>query len=446
MNDHFAAANVGRRTRRFSKRGFAVLVLSAPAVSAPLFGVPADRGSLLVYSKVEIQWNESGQVVQDTYLEFRNHHSAEAVDVAVYYINGDMPLAETCIGSPCDALVRVEEPGWNTADCRFQLARGQTVSWTATGGSSGCQPFVVLDKEGPGRPDPESQMDTRVLRGYVIAFAVGFNENAAGHPNGLFEERRFNFLSGTAAILDYRSGGVWYYDPWVFRALNVSHGAFTGTPGVLNLDNVEYDAAYASLRFEFTPSGQYPQSFGEGPARIETDLTLHPVSTDLRQDNDGPVVTKAEIYVTNGFGSRFSGTRRCISCWDERRLSEYTTGGVPNHFLRVNIGTDSAVAEIRGLASRECDELPPFFEVSQSAALLGIAAQSVTFESGADEFTETVGGNLVGIGVAPAIIRYDPSDGSGEAHAPETPAKPGSTRGTSRSEDSGSTDRRPAGK
>lgn len=398
--------------------------------------VPADRGSLLIFSKVEIKWDAAGQVTQDTFLEFRNHHPADSVDVAVYYINGDEPLDEACTGEPCDALVQRAEPGWNTADCRFRLGRGQGMQWTATAGSAGCQSFVVLDKQGPGRPDPETHMATRVLRGYLVAFAVGFNANAVGHPNGQYEELRFNLLSGSAAILDYRTGGVWYYEPWIFRARNVAHGAFTGTPGVLNLDNVEYDAPFASLAFEFTASGDYGQGLGGGAMHVDSDLTLHPVSADLRQDNDGPVVTKAEIYITNGFGSRFSGTRRCISCWDEKLLSRYTSVAVPNHFLRANIGTDYALAEIRGLASRECDGLPPSFETSQSAALLGIAAQTVTFDPGPDEFSETTGTNLTGVGVLPAVIRYDPSDGSGEVRH-DTPRTPkGSNREDARVGDS----------
>ncbi|MGI0150011.1 MAG: hypothetical protein ACREDF_10845, partial [Thermoplasmata archaeon] len=255
-----------------------------------------------------------------------------------------------------------------------------------------------------------------------------FNPNAVGRPNGGDEEIRFNYLSGSAAILNYGNGRLWYYDPWIFRALNVPHGAFTGTPGVLNLDNVEYDAAYASLSFAFSGSGDYASGFGDFPARVDTDLTLHPLSVDLRQDNDGPVVTKAEVYVTNGFGSRFSGTRRCISCWDERLLSEYTSSAAPNHFLRINLGTDFAVAEVRGVASRECDGRPPFFAGSESAAILGIAAQIVTFDPGADEFTDVTGSNLSGSGVMPAVIRYDPSDGAGEARLPARSGRKGVDR------------------
>ncbi len=423
------------------------LALLASLLPGIAFAVPTDRGSLLIFSKVEIKWDAAGHVTQDTFLAFRNHHSADSVDVAVYFINGDQPLDEACTGEPCDALVRLAEPGWNTADCRFRLGRGQTMQWTATEGSAGCQSFVVLDKQGPGRPDPETHMTTNVLRGYAVAFAVGFNPNAVGHPNGQYQELRFNLLTGSAAILDYLTGRVWYYDPWIFRALNVPHGTFTGTPGVLNLDNVEYDAPYASLSFGFTGSGDYPQEFGGVLTRVDTDLTLHPVSADLRQDNDGPVVTKAEVYVTNGFGSRFSGTRRCISCWDEKLLSAYTSVAVPNHFLRTNIGTDFGVAEIRGLASRECDDLPPFFDTSQSAALLGIAAQMVTFDPGGpNEYTETWGTNLSGIGVMPAVIRYDPSDGSGEVRLPTRTQGKGSDRDDGRGNDGAGQDRPVRGK
>jgi hypothetical protein len=140
---------------------------------------------------------------------------------------------------------------------------------------------------------------------------------------------------------------------------------------------------------------------------VDTDITLHPVSVDLRQDGDGPVITKADFLIWNEFESEFSGTRRCIACWDQTLASVYSEPPfVSNFFLRSALHTDKGKARILGMASTECDFIRPFFKPSENAAMLGLAAKVIDF-SGASGDRTMAGMNLVGTGAEAALIRYD---------------------------------------
>ena len=52
-----------------------------------------EKGSLLIFSKIEIRWDAAGNVVQDTFLDISNDWPADVL-VKLYFINGDPPLDE----------------------------------------------------------------------------------------------------------------------------------------------------------------------------------------------------------------------------------------------------------------------------------------------------------------------------------------------------------------
>jgi hypothetical protein len=128
----------------------------------------------------------------------------------------------------------------------------------------------------------------------------------------------------------------------------------------------------------------------------ETDLTLVPATADVRQGTTGPVVTKAHADIWNMNEVKFSGTYRCITCWDQALLQNYE---IPNHFLVEHLQTDHGKARIDGVAS------PAVCEGSEDAALLGVAARLLTIDGGID--FATAGTNLHGMGTEGALIRYD---------------------------------------
>lgn len=402
-----------------------------PRVSA------TQKGSLLIFSKVEVKWTADGlTLLQDTILDVGNDFPGD-VDVQAFFINGDGGVEEVCGGFPCAAnIIREAEPGWNTADCRFTLTANQPHAWSAAQGSDKCQPFTVLDANGPGRPDPATGMTTRILRGYVVMFAVDFVSTATEY--GQWEEIRWNHLLGGGTVVNYEHGTAWSYNAWAFQTEAAPHGEPLGGPGVLDLDGVEYDAPFGNLILDFYASGSTALSGSGQSVQVDTDLTVHAVSADLRQDGCGPVLTKIVADVWNENESKFSGTRRCVCCWDQTMLSDWVrSAAVPNHFVRSMLGTDKGKAQLNAVASLECDYEtfcgeraatkrrlcggmdqvdPPsvagFVDESEDAAILGLAVTFLDFRpSGA---MDAAAMNVVGAGSESARIEYDVQEGPAE--------------------------------
>ncbi len=416
------------------------------------------KGSLLVFSKVEIKWTAEGQLVQDTFLDISNDADESGVDVQAYFINGDIGL-EQIVDPNSGAILQDFEPGWNTADCRFHLTKRQPHYWSAARGSSKCQPFTVLDEDGPGRLDREANDGSRILRGFVVMWAVKFhdpqhNGSAIGQgENGYWEEIRWNHLKGDAVLVNYRDGSAWEYNAWAYQARcgNTGDGLLDCTaadpngtccaaeviPGQLDMDGFQYDINFDELLMDFYASGSTGFSSTNTTVMVDTDLTLHSMDIDVRQDGEGPILTKAEFEIFNENESKFSGTRRCICCWDQTLLSNYVrNASIPNHFLRTQLRTDKGVARIDGVHSTECDYFetcgiharPSFgvtagvlngFSPSHDTALAGLSAKILTF-SGAKSNVEWAGGNLHGTGEQSSTLRVDVGQGSGEAHGVPT--------------------------
>jgi hypothetical protein len=383
----------------------------------PTAGGCAEKGSLLVYSKVEVRWDAQGNVLQDTFIDLSNDYP-EDVRVLMYFINGDGPLdkcdkvASTGTTAPKEPCSDRRHPGWNWVDNEIMLTKNEPTYWSAaTGQPKGVSPWSVLDPGPPvGRPALDGTTD-RVLRGYILAWAVDVNG----------EEIRWNHLKGDALVIDYLAGTAWEYSACAYQIVDpgIAHGAQTGTPGVLNLDGVEYAPVYDMLLMDFYGSNAGLLSGDMDPAKtaiIHTDLTLHVMDADLRQESDGPVTTKAHFDVWNEDEVKFSGAYRCITCWDETMLRDYD---IPNHFLRESLQTDKGKARIDGLASQLCDvewdpkdSLPfgmhPLDVVSRDAALMGVVAKSIWFGTNNTMNPHArAGTNLHGMGTQGATIRFD---------------------------------------
>ncbi len=369
----------------------------------------ARKGSLLVFSKVEVRWNASGELIQDTFLDLTNDYPG-SVHVQMYFIHGDPPMA-------ADPPERAHL-GWNWVDVQIQLTGNQPTYWSVHEGlpaAGGVAPFTVLDPGSPpGRPDPE-RPGQRIVRGYVLAWAV----DEWGH------EIRWNHLAGDAIIVDYDHGTAWEYGAFAYQVVDpaIGHGQTTGSPGELHLDGVEYDHCFEHLLFDFKAVDVGVYSSADTPTTTTTHLTLHPVSVDLRQEGDGPVTTKATFAIWNMNEVKLTGLDQCITCWDQRLLSSY---GIPNHFLRQNLQTDVGHAQIQGVASNRChqdtDGDGVFDVLSVDAALLGVSAEEISFlgpregdEVLPDRFAAP-GGNLHGMGTMTGLIRAD-------VQAPTVPEK-----------------------
>jgi hypothetical protein len=364
-----------------------------------------EKGSVVIFSKVDIRWDAAGFLTQDTFLSLTNDYPNDVL-VQMYFINGDAPL-------DADGGERAH-PGWNWVDNLLPLTGDQPTYWSAVTGQpagGGLSPFTALDPGfPPGRPDPKT--GGRMLRGYVIGWAVD-NENIP---------IRWNHLKGEGTIVNYLEGSAWEYNSWNHAAVTGSHGntIVSASDGeiCLPLDGSTYSGSFDQLLMNFQAVGS---SAFSGPRLVtsNTDLTLFPCYADLRQETCGPVTTKAHIDVWNMNEVKFSGAHRCITCWDQTTLDQYE---VPNHFLMQNLQTDHGKARIDGQMSQVCDVdvdpndgiFPPADPcdpviggdgeeshhpddvVSMDAALLGVVARMLTFDGGADY--ASAGTNLIGMG------------------------------------------------
>jgi hypothetical protein len=371
-----------------------------------------EKGSLLIFPKVELRWAEiepegggedgTFSLIQDTFIQIVNDYPA-GVSVLMYFINGDPPLWEG------DRF----HPGWNNVDNEIELTSNQPMYWSAlTGQPAGVSPFQVLDPgDPPGRPAMDGT-DDRVLRGYIVAWAV---DSVSG------EEIRWNHLAGLGTIVNYLYGSAFEYNTYAHQVVApVDHGDPTGIePGVLALDGVEYNYSFDQLLLQFQAVGS-PAFSGPRLVVSNTDVTLLPASLDVRQETDGPVTTKAHYDVWNMNEVKLSGAYRCITCWDQTLLSNY---GIPNHFFIQTLQTAHGKARIDGLASQLCPG-------SIDAALVGIAVKKLAFDFDID--FDDAATNLVGMGEQAAVIRYDvlvppPEAPEDESAAPlEIRKKPGS--------------------
>jgi hypothetical protein len=378
-----------------------------------------EKGSLLIFSKIELKWDASGKLTQDTILTLVNDFTRD-VHVKLYFVNGDMPTDAVYADALQTILVERAHNGWNQVDCNIELTENESTYLVMSSGVGGCQRFTILDPGTPsGRPNYEAD-GGRVLRGFVVAFAV--DENQA--------EISYNHLSGHADLIQYGLRSAWEYQAAAFQTVaQQSVGAPTDPfPGQLNLDGLEYDFAFNTLLFDFFAVGSTALSNGGVTVMLDTDLTLHPVSADLRQDSCGPITTKAHFDIWNANEDFRSGTARCITCWDQTLLSAYSDGnGLDNNFILADLGTDKGKARIDGQESFECDNLYVpgnlqdaildhllsqregcLYNIndSQAAALLGVAAKVFSF-SGAATGKTWAGMNLVGAGVESAQILFD---------------------------------------
>ena len=350
------------------------------------------KGSLVVWSKVEVRWDSAGNLVQDTFISLTNDYP-DNVLVQLFFINGDPPLPQS--GS------ERAHPGWNFVDNLIELTANQPIWWSAVSGAPfGVSPWTVLDPgTPPGRPAMDGTTD-RVLRGWIVGWAV----------NNLGEEIRWNHLQGMGTLVYYPGGAAaWEYLACAFPAVAVEHGLKLPSPGTLNLDGVEYCSPTNMLLLNFQGTGSNAWSTLQDTLVSDTDLTIHPLDADLSViiPATGPPVTYARIDIWNENEVKLSGTGRCISCWDQTLLSQYDA---PNHFRRVALQTDHGKARIDGIAS------PAVCPGSQDRAILGVYARWLDFNSGAD--IAAAGGSLHGMGIQFATIKHD-AFGAPPPEAPE---------------------------
>jgi len=261
---------------------FAFLFVLGGVASA--FAVTADtthKGSLLIYPKIDVTSTPS---YTDTYI-FLSNDGPSPVSIECYWVRGDTQ---------------------DITDFEFTLTGYQEYNFDALyGGFNG-------SVEVPGWPFPYP-------KGFLACFAV----SGATAAN-------WNYLYGSAWVIDYAHDVAYSYPAWSFRALNAPTGAVPtpittlpippgGTSASLSLplDGVTYNSCPAQLAFNF-PLEYTVAGF---PFAGFNDLTILPCNQDLRE-NHGEVSTKLKFDVWNTFETKFTNAYSCSSCWWDKFLTD----------------------------------------------------------------------------------------------------------------------------
>lgn len=369
----------------------------APTISS-IRGTSTEKGSVLWYSRVVVGWNASGDVVQDTIIELTNDFP-ENVHVQMYYVNGD-----PAIDGPDNGRTH---PGCNWLDNLILLTNDEPAYWSAaTGLPKGTSPFGELDPGSPpGRPDPH-QPGRWVVRGYIVAWAV----------DRLGVEINWNHLTGRAVLVDYEDGSAWEYAPWAFQARSGQRGSRTDAKaGVLLFNGGEFDLAPGTLLLNFPSIGSRLNTAGTSALIEDVELTLHPLTTDFRDDGFARLSTNVRFTIWNMNEVKLSGVVRPLECWESERLGSY---GFPNHFLLQNLQTDRGKAQLDALGSTQCAS------ISLPAPLLGVVSKRIRFSP---KTSEEAGVELAGYGCEEGALLYDvPAGGGPEERNLDGDAEPAS--------------------
>jgi hypothetical protein len=319
------------------------LILSGPLparAAEPEVTDTAERGSCLIYQKIEVRWNgpwRRSDLVQDTFITLVNGYP-ENVGIFGHY---------------------VAENG-NHMDFASALTPNQPAYWSAATGQPGpsgwsMMPFGAVSEPWP---DPEGSGDY-VLRGFLVLWATDYQGR----------EINWNYLTGGATVVDYETPSAWEYRAAAFRCVSgVNIGdPPDGTPGQLLFDANEYAAAPDVLTFEFFPAGGQLDSGDFQVVVLDGDLSLVPVTMDFRDGGGGLSETNAEFTIHNENEVMFTGPTECVWGWSERRFSNYGSA-----LLRSNLQTDGGTALIDTTADALCPGSLAVPLVGVSAAHLSV--------------------------------------------------------------------------
>ncbi len=353
----------------------AACALMAQASLAQDRASTSQKGSVLIYPKVEIRFDAAGNLTQDTFIQLTNDFPSSSVHVVLFFVS-----------EFCDRLYT-----------DIDLTHNQPAYWSAATGQGTINVAPLTALTAP-YPDPEGSTDN-VIRGFLVAIATDL-ENC---------QIRWNHLTGLATVVNYADGHASEYNPYAFAARSGNNGDPVGSCGTVYLDGSDYDYSFNTLLLEFIASGSTAFSGGGRVVMHDTDVSLVINDIDVRQDRD-QYYTKARYLIWNEDETSFQ-MEYCITCYDERLLSD--VGGL---FLVQNLQTNMGYAQIAGLASEICD-FPPDI-ITTDVALLGVATKVLTFDNGD---VTTAASSLPGSGTQSATIWYDANGGG-----PEEGKNPGS--------------------
>jgi hypothetical protein len=301
--------------------GIASVVAAQPVASTGNVANTSQQGSVLVFPNIDVSSSK------DTLITISNGNSV-AVNIE-------------CVWIP---------QGWPTLvpyqDFQITLTPNQPFAFEAGYGVGGIIPF------------PTNYSTVGELKCWAT------DGNFANQIN-------FNFLSGSAKVIDFSAYTAYEYNAWIFKALAGTTGATVGTAGTIALDGVSYQACPQYFLGNFFGSGS---DYG---FIKDTSITLVPCKQDLREEKT-PVVTKAQFTVWGANENGYSGAVQCVTNWFEGSLGSIING---NQFTSCSLHGAAARFRVTGVASQVC-------ATSQATPLIGLLVEDLSFNY---NLTPTVG-------------------------------------------------------
>ena len=337
----------------------AVALASTSAFAVAPTGNNSQKGSLMIFPRIDVSKGV------DTLITVANDFNDTGVTLKCYKIAPVTP------GSKTGPKIIV--------DFSVDLTHNMPTYWYASHGGAGAPPFDLW-------PDGVSR-----TVGEMKCWAVSKKD---------LTEIHFNHLIGTASVM-IGLGQAYEYTAWTFQAVEGTNtsdntGKKLSTPGVLNLDNAEYDKCPARLLGTFFPGGQRFNHATMTDAEIDlgpqTQITIASCTEDLRQDRGNPQ-TKLTYTFWNEEESIRTGTHECMDSWYEKDLNKFPLA------THASLQTEIAYMRIQPTASTVCPG-------SAVVGIVGVKSESL----GIGFFTR--GTNLSGRGEFTGEIKYDPIEKS----------------------------------
>ena len=332
-----------------------ILSTSVSAVTAS--GNNSQKGSLLIYPQISVGKGT------DTLITLTND-SSYSVRVKCFYATSD------ALPTPYTDTAKDARSKKHFGDFTIDLTHNQPIAWWASTG----KPYGYSAGLGSIVAPPFGKFPDGVSRqgGELKCWAV--TDDVTG-------EKSHNHLFGTASVVRTATGQTSEYTAWAFSAFAADQTKL-GSPGVLSLDNREYDACPSMLLGNFLTSG--------GRVANGTEVTLASCNQDLRQAYT-PTITKLTWTFFNQDEIKYTGTRTCADSWFETNFPVATFPFA----TYANLRTDVAYFRIETTADTKiCGS-----DAARSA-YVGVINQV----DAAGNFRAT---NLTGSGSARGVIKYD---------------------------------------
>lgn len=324
-----------------------VFAFASVVWAGPNVGNVTQQGSVLIFPKIVV--SESA----DTFISISNGNNVEVM-VRCYWVDQNQVVQ----------------------DFAFPLTAFQPIVFSASEG-------IGFDNFNGGIPLNVPPFEGGL--GELKCFAV--NDATDSQIN-------FNFLVGSAKVVDFSLTTAFEYNAWSFAARTGTTGQVVGTPGLVALDGVQFDACPKYWL------GNFMSTLAPSSLFTNTDVTIVPCKEDVRQDRT-PTRTKIKFDIWNENETPYSGAYVCIKCWYENFLS-----AISPKFRFSSLHTIAARFRAQGIASSVCT--PAASQVN--TPIIGILVEFGDFSFGSDDSTDlvTTASEGFGSGIDPTgFIKWD---------------------------------------